>query len=439
MPFIGSINEKLRKYFGTHAKLLEGRNCYIGCSGNMSIEQILTQAAPGAKLYANDVSLYSCTLGNALMGRRLKLNVVNEELSWLQTYLDRGPAEAVSAMLLVMELLKFEKRGNPFAERMWLAGLTQWEVMFGKTVEKVNKAMSRIKIEEYTAIDVYDFYPRPGDVSIGFLPTYAGGYEKLFKRLEESIEWDIPPYAMLTSERREETVGRMTQGDYVLYDDRERDDLELVARMEMFGKKAVYIYSNLAFPKGLIRRKLNERAPKFRLLMPEDEIPAGAQVQVIEVDQPAIDHYRAMFLSKKIQPGSGGPCFVAFVGEKAFGFIIFQTYSKKGGSDRSSVYMLSDFVVPSHTHSRLAKLLLMVTLCKEMKQALESRTLTRSESIYTTAFTENAVSMKYRGLYELKKRGQDKNTKKKFLNYQGEFNGTSFKEVVDTWKKRFQQ
>ena len=62
-----------------------------------------------------------------------------------------------------------------------------------------------------------------------------------------------------------------------------------------------------------------------------------------------------MFLSKKIQPGSGGPCFLAFAGKKLFGFIIFQGYSKMG--DRSSIYLLSDFVVPSGIHRRLAKLL----------------------------------------------------------------------------------
>ena len=224
MPFIGSINEKLRKYFATHARILDGRKCYIGCSGNFSIEQILTQRAPGAELYSNDVSLYSCTVGNALMGRKMRLRVVNEELLWLQDYLDRSMAEAVAAELLAMELLKYEKRATPYANRMWDASLASWEKMFEKSVTRVQKALGCIKITDYAAVDVFDYYSRPDGVSIGFLPTYAGGYEKLFKRLEESIEWDKPAYEMLTAERREETVRRMTQGDYILYDDRFRDD-----------------------------------------------------------------------------------------------------------------------------------------------------------------------------------------------------------------------
>jgi hypothetical protein len=47
-------------------------------------------------------------------------------------------------------------------------------------------------------------------VSIDFLLTYISGYEKLFASLEKSIKWDVPAYGMLTSERREETIMKMT-------------------------------------------------------------------------------------------------------------------------------------------------------------------------------------------------------------------------------------
>lgn len=88
MPFIGSISAELRQFFFTHAHLLDGRDCYIGCSGNFSIEQILTRRAPAARLHSNDVSLYSCVLGAALTGKPLPLLVVNENLLWLQPYIN---------------------------------------------------------------------------------------------------------------------------------------------------------------------------------------------------------------------------------------------------------------------------------------------------------------------------------------------------------------
>ena len=71
----------------------------------------------------------------------------------------------------------------------------------------------------------------------------------------------------------------------------------------------------------------------------------------------------------------------------------------------------------------------MVTLCREMRQILEEKSFNRLSSIYTTAFTDKPVSMKYRGLYELVKRGKGQE-RRPFLNYQGKFNDMSLKEVV---------
>lgn len=137
-------------------------------------------------------------------------------------------------------------------------------------------------------------------------------------------------------------------------------------------------------------------------------------------------------MSKHIEPGSGGPCYLVFAGGKLFGFLIFQAYSRLGGK-KNEIYMLSDFVVPSTTYSRLAKLLLMVTQCQDMKVLLEERLLARRHTIFTTAFTDKPVSMKYRGVYELAKRG------KGFLNYRTEFTSSTFQEVLCQWMKKYKQ
>ena len=429
MSFIGAINDKLRKFFWTHAATLDGKRCYIGCSGNFTIEQIISRQCKNVEIYSNDVSLYSSALGCMLAGRPFEMEIINPELRWANAYIERGAPEGVAVLLLLLEMLKYEKRKNPFSERMWQAYLTGFERMLEKTVRKVTKASENIRVKEYTTADVYDYYPRPDGVSIGFLPTYVGGYEKLFSKLEESTRWDKPRYEMLTTERREATVERMVQGEYVLYDDQERD-LPCVARVDLFGRKTVFIYSNLGFRAGLFKKKIDEKVANFDILMPDEEILESAEINFRQVDISTINHYRNMFLSKKIQPGSGGPCFMLFSGEKVFGFLIFQGYSKRGGA-QDEIYLLSDFVVPSSRHKRLAKLLLMAVKCREIKQALEEMFIREYKSILTTAFTNNPVSMKYRGVFELAKRG------KGFLNYRGEFENTSLKEVVPLWKKKY--
>ncbi len=114
----------------------------------------------------------------------------------------------------------------------------------------------------------------------------------------------------------------MTEGDYILYDDRQRE-LPVIAQVALFGKKTVYIYSNILFRPGIFRKRIKETITSYELLMPEEEIP-DTEIKIKEVDLSTINHYRNMFLSKKIQPGSGGPCYLVFAGSKIFGFLIFQ-------------------------------------------------------------------------------------------------------------------
>lgn len=435
MGFIGSINGKLRQFFHTHARLLDGRDCYIGCSGNFTIEQIITRQCPGARIHSNDISLYTSAIGHHLIGYDLPITVTNEELLFMQTYINRGEVYPAACISLMLSMFKYEKRNNPFTERMWTTYLVNFETLLEQTAEKIRKAVQHIHIADYTMIDVHDYYPRPNGISIGFLPTYVGGYEKLFKRLDESTQWDSPHYDMLTTERREASIQKMTQGDYILYDDRDRDDLPIVARVELPGRKPVCIYSNINFRRGIFRTRVNERVKNYPLLMPDEEIHAGAEITITETDLPTINHYRSLYLSKRIQPGSGGPCYLVFAGGKLFGFLIFQFYSVKS-SDPGDCYLLSDFVVPSTRHPRLAKLLLMASLCREVKQTLDGKSIKHYQAILTTAFTDKPVSMKYRGIYELVKRGKTGDGRP-FLNYRGQFCDQTLKEVTATWTKKF--
>jgi hypothetical protein len=430
MAFIGAINDKLRKYFYTQAPHLEGKRCYVGCSGNFTIEQLISRRCERAEIFSNDVSLYSSVIGRALLGEVLDAEVTGDELRWAQDYYRLGPCESVATILLLLEMLKFVKQKNPYQERMWNHYLAGWDALFESTRAKTEKALGNVRIREYTTVDVHDYFPRPDGVSIGFLPTYVGGYEKLFERLEEAFEWEAPTYETLTEERREETVRRMTEGEYILYDDRPRE-LPCTARVELFGKRTVHIYSNLGLRRGVFRRRLGEKIRNYELLMPDEEIPEDAEVTFQPTEGPVVNHYRNLFLSKRIQPASGDPNLLVFAGGKLFGFLVFQSYSLKGRAGDGSIYMLSDFVVPSRRYRRLAKLLLMAARTKEIREYLQDRLMRRVDHTLTTAFTDKPVSMKYRGVFKLAKRG------KGFLNYRGDFDDTTLKEVLPRWRKRY--
>src|ERR1039457_4013949 len=82
------------------------------------------------------------------------------------------------------------------------------------------------------------------------------------------------------------------------------------------------------------------------------------------------------------------------------------TYSQTQFGDKTrELYLLSDFSIVRER--RISKLIPMIATCREVMEPINRRLLIRVERISTTAFTTNAVSMKYRGIFELDKRTPD--------------------------------
>ncbi len=68
------------------------------------------------------------------------------------------------------------------------------------------------------------------------------------------------------------------------------------------------------------------------------------------------------------------------------------------------------------------------------REVAEELVLGTVAELDTTAFTERAVSMKYRGVFELKKRGVGEDGKK-FLNYHSKTGLHTDKEAIEKWIK----
>ena len=55
--FIGSINSKVRDLLFDNREIFRGRQVCVGCSGNFTIEQILSGV--DCRVHSNDISLYT--------------------------------------------------------------------------------------------------------------------------------------------------------------------------------------------------------------------------------------------------------------------------------------------------------------------------------------------------------------------------------------------
>jgi hypothetical protein len=107
-----------------------------------------------------------------------------------------------------------------------------------------------------------------------------------------------------------------------------------------------------------------------------------------------------------------------------------------------TVYMMSDFPIAPSKYKRLSKLIIYCALSKESKMLYEGLANKRIKSLVTTAFTDNPVSMKYRGLLKQltkKELPDDEKEKKGFsyqLNYGAALGAWTLKEGFEMWKQK---
>ncbi|MCY2924879.1 MAG: hypothetical protein NT031_05475, partial [Planctomycetota bacterium] len=202
--FIGSINRYMRAVLETAASRWKGLPVYVACSGNFTVERILARCGVG-EIHSNDVSIYSCALGWYLAGQAMPYRVKEaSEFSWLADYLEPGPA-LIATLLLTGEMLKIGG-DNAYTRRMREEYRKRWPALDSTTVERVKKATAGLPLASYFAGDCREFLAGAGAgadreaVCISFPPTYKGGYERLFKKLDAIFDWPAPSYQVFSPE-----------------------------------------------------------------------------------------------------------------------------------------------------------------------------------------------------------------------------------------------
>lgn len=427
--FIGAINEKVRAFLALSGQVFNGRSVVVGCSGNFTSEAVLSFASTPLVVHSNDVSLYSCLAGAWLTNKTMALTVAEDEYDWLAPFLDHTDT-ALAATMVLLDMLEFEKRNNPHRQRMWQLHRSRFEALVWTTVAKL--ADVHIQVDSFFAGDVFDHFRRFEDddnaVFCCYAPTYKGGYERLYKRLEQIIGWQPPTYEMLDDARRDELLRWMQKRDFVWYDDRVIEGLPLVMEQEAGLRKTVYVYSNLPTFKAFVRSGPLVEAPKLPFANGDTVLAADAKVRLAPIKRTDLSALKDMFLGKNIEHAQGMWGFVVYVGTDVVGCLEF-------ARDKfvvDEVYMMADFAVSGTRYKKLSKLMVMLAVSGQTRRLLERLREYRVKNLYTTAFTDKPVSMKYRGVLQLAKRGQSK-TGQKVLNYEGKFNELSWQETYSQW------
>ncbi|QHC24901.1 GNAT-like putative antirestriction protein [Streptomyces sp. GS7] len=172
------------------------------------------------------------------------------------------------------------------------------------------------------------------------------------------------------------------------------------------------------------------RAPRLRA---GEELGGLLRLSMLKPGQ--FNAIRSRYLNPRIAPGAAN---LAVAVKDGVGRIPGVFAMPPSSYTPDEAYLLSDFAVAPTDYPRLSKLIVLAATSAETQLLCQRAFSRRVRALSTTAFSNNPVSMKYRGLLRLTKRGPSNEDGWKFqLQYQGAVGGHTLDEALQTWAKRW--
>jgi hypothetical protein len=430
--FVGVVHANARKALVRYIPALPP-NAHIICSGNFTIETTLRMNGYKGRLTGCDVSLYTCMLGAYFGGRDLRLEIDGAkvpELLAMEPHLHDQEGRA-ACVAVALDILQHWPRRNRFQERMWAAGVRRLDELVGKTREKLRQKREIMGLADFFPQDGWvragEIPPGPEHCVLTFPPTYAKGYEKLYKLLDEAFIWDRPPYKELTSgaEFTEKVIAR--PGPWIVGAEERIAENEKVLGVEPIAQCSrgtgvnVYLYSNMDLPISVVRRSIQVKDPGIARLSDRDDITLDSSLTIHRMTSAEVSYIRQVYASVEIPQGSAEWSYGVAVDGKLIGILLFNypaivmncpldPQASEPGKlpEPVMVFMMADIAIASERYPRLSKLLLMASVSSELQRDLSHRAIFDFRYNMTAVFSKHPASMKYRGIFEMtdrKKKG----------------------------------
>ncbi|MFE5117721.1 hypothetical protein [Streptomyces sp. NPDC056669] len=434
--FQGTIPGPMRAIVRETAGSWPRGEVYVPCCGNFTIERSV--AGMGFALHSSDVSIYTTAIGRWLTRQPVGIRLREESadhLGWLAGYLDDGVG-TVATLMLGTRFLASVGREGLWHERVVRSYREQWDAKHAETVQRLSG--SDVELASYEVEDVRSWLQKvPRDAPVcSFPPFYGGGYEKLYEPLNEHFVWDAAEYEPLSDADVVDVLGAITDRPYWLTaSNHDVPDLHPYLRGVIKATPRAapfYVYASEAPTRIVTPRQPIEpvKAPRLRR---DDEVVGPIKLAMLKPGQ--FNALRSQYLNPRIAPGAAN---LAVAVKDGAGRVLGVFALAPSSYTPDEAYLLSDFAVAPTDYPRLSKLVVLAATSSEAQLMCQRAFSRRIRAVSTTAFSNNPVSMKYRGLLRLTKRGPSNEDGWKFqLQYQGAMGEHSLAEALEKWAKRW--
>lgn len=444
MSFIGAVATTVRQVLATYASEITGTVLLVG-AGNFTVASVLRSGGFQGRIRCCDVSLYSSALGAYLAGDDFTVTEKPDCPEQLRGLLRTGTAEeTVATIALLYDLREVWQCKNPYQVRVVEQYRQKWPELVEQTKVKLAAYKDHIGALEYTAQDGFEFLAAadPDCTVFAFPPTYKAGYERLEKLLRAALEWNPPAYREMTDKDMSLYQEIASFSSYFVVLEKDLPEVhEIIGPPSAILPRGRSSFSHIVAknaPRQIVLRNPT-KSEDIGPLWPTDRPVTGNETlsfAPIRLGQSI--RLNELFLSARIDYFSGGVgVSLAFLLDgMVFGKVDFcpSTHQWKLPDDRPMIYIMSDLAVASSVEPRLAKLVLLCLLSREVAEVLALKYTESFGWAVTTAFGRHPVSMKYRGLFKLHKRKEQGDGY--LLNYYAPFGSHSLSQVLDIWNKK---
>lgn len=428
--FIGSLPKKVIQQAMSHIDLNNWRGVHVCCSGSFKIEQAIRSVNTTIPIHSNDVSLISSIVGYAKTGYEIVFNFKND-LDYLNKYLSTDAETQLALIAYAMQLGKY-KSDNQYcnARRDFLE--REIEAIIQSNKERAKKYLEQISISSFFCGDFIQHIEAAKDSGSGvmvFAPTYKGGYERLYKVINDNVDWaNEPSYEIYDPKQTHDIIERLydENRNFIFFADQQYDDIKPTMVYEG-SNKPIFAYTNSR--KSSIRRDSN-RARAFKYTAIDTNlIGEKSKVTAVVATSETMNFLKDIYLAKGIKHKNGMFNVLFYVDGMLAGGAIYSL--PQFGDKLRQIYILSDFSLSRRR--KLSKLIAMLATSNQIIDYINKKYFINIERVLTTAFTKKPVSMKYRGIFRLdaKKDG--------FLNYSSEVRDKTLDEIYGEWFKKYGQ
>lgn len=403
---------------------------YVCCSGSFRLERAIRRANQKIKIYSNDVSALSVSIGSYLSTGEVSVEFI-DRLDFLEKFLKgfkSSPLDRLAAVSLALDAGNFS--GKSEHNRAHFENISTNVATFHKAaLGKISNFLDGLSIDGFFAGDFKEHAKNgmksTGSIVVGFPPTYKGGYERLYKFISSNLKIPEITYDTWDPENIGDWIKSMRHGNYCISSDRLiADDIKPVAAFSSVSKKQVYVYANSN--KSSFIFESYKTAPFKYSIVNASLIKKESIVSVVQCTAQNINFLRSIYLAKNINFTNGAINFLVFIDGLLTGGIVI---SKDKSGSLDNLYLLSDFSVTRD--GKMAKLVALIATSSTLLDVANKRYFMRADTITTSVFTDKPVSMKYRGAFKLHAR------KNGFLQYVSEVRNETPQEIFIAWWNKY--